>query len=382
MKQVVIILPTYNEKDNIGQLIDQIESVIKKLKKFKFKLLVVDDNSPDGTEQIVRRYQKKYSHISMITGKKEGLGKALIRGMDHAIKKLKADILIQMDADLSHNPQKIPLMLQQINRGYDIVIGARYIPGGSIPKNWGLHRKILSISGNTLVRLVLMNFSIHDWTSGYRAIKSWIFPKIKAEIKDFTGYTFQVAFLNKASTKEAKITEIPIHFVDRRYGKSKIGPEYVKNLIAYLAKETIKNPPRFIKFLLVGSIGFLVQFLSFRLFRSFSLRPSIATALSAEIAIISNFTWNNLWTFAERKITQINLLISKFVQFNLTSLGSILIQAGVSEAGSRLFGIKPLFSPMNFTINSDDLYLVVGVIIGLIWNYTMYSLVIWKKSKK
>lgn len=381
MKTAVVILPTYNERENIGRLIDQIQIEFKRIKNYSMKILVVDDNSPDGTQRVVKESIKKYKNISLLTGEKKGLGKAYLRGMSYAIDKLKANVVLEMDADFSHNPKRIPVLLKKLDSGFDIVIGARYIKGGSIPDNWGIHRKILSRVGNTLVRSILMRFDIHDWTSGFRAIRSQVFTQVKKDIEDFTGYTFQVAFLHKALLRKKNIGEVPINFTDRRYGKSKIGGEYIKNLLLYLARQTIKNPPRLLRFVIVGGFGFIVQFISFRIFRAADMRPSIATAISAELAIISNFIWNNLWTFSERKITRIGKLVYKFVEFNATSLGSLLIQAGVSEVGTRVFGIVQVISILGFKLFSDDIYLMTGILIGMVWNYTMYNLVIWKKKK-
>ncbi len=380
MKTAVVILPTYNEADNIGRLIDQIETEFAKIPNYSMRILVVDDNSPDGTQTLVRQASRHYKNISLLTGKKEGLGRAYIRGMDYAVQKLHADVMFEMDADFQHDPKQIPEFLTKLDKGYDVVVGARYIKGGSVPKNWGLHRKILSRVGNLLVRSVLMHFNHHEWTNGFRAIRSDTFIQIRDKLLGYTGYTFQVAFLHQAFLINKKIGEIPNKFADRRYGKSKIGSEYVKNLLIYLVSQTMVNPPRFLKFLIVGGVGFVVQFISFRIFRNLGIRPSFATALSAEIAIGSNFILNNLWTFAERQITTLKNIIFKFLQFNFTSMGSLLIQAGISEAGTRLFGIKLLTQISQFNLFSDDIYLMVGILIGLIWNYTMYNLVIWRKK--
>ena len=346
------------------------------IKSYVMRILVVDDNSPDGTQDIVKTLMRRWDNIDMITGPKEGLGKAYIRGMDYAINHLHADIIYEMDADFQHHPKQIPQFLKKLEQGYDIVVGARYIPGGSVPKNWGLHRKIFSRVGNLLVRLVLMRFNHHEWTNGYRIICAPTYLQVRSQLLEYTGYTFQVAFLHQAFLLGKKIGEIPNRFDERRYGRSKIGSEYVKNLLLYLTKQTIINPPRILRFVIVGGVGFVVQFIVFRLLRSLDLRPSLATIFSAEIAIISNFIWSNLWTFAERKVTTVSQFISKFFQFNLTSIGSILIQAGISEAGTRVFGIKHLA----LNINTDDVYLIVGILIGMIWNYTMYSRVIWRKK--
>jgi dolichol-phosphate mannosyltransferase len=375
MKRAVVILPTYNERENIGLLIKALQQEFKTIANYSMSILVVDDNSPDGTQTVVRQMQQQYKNIYLLTGPKQGLGRAYLRGMDYAITKLKAGVMFEMDADFQHNPKQVSQFLTKLDEGYDIVVGARYIQGGSVPKNWGLHRKIFSRMGNLLVRASLMRFGQHEWTNGFRAIRSQAYVQVRDKLLAYTGYTFQVAFLHQAFLLGKKIGEIPNKFDERRWGRSKIGAEYVKNLLIYLGKQTLINPPQFFKFLAVGGIGFIVQFVTFRIFRGWDWRPSVATTVSAEIAIGSNFLWNNLWTFADQKISAVKQILIKFPQFNLTSLGSIVIQAIISEIGTRTFGIQHLA----FSINSDDVYLMIGILIGLIWNYTMYKLVIWKK---
>src|SRR3989344_6677638 len=150
--KLVVILPTYNEGENIITLLDALHEVLVGRNDYTISYLVVDDNSPDGTKELVTEYQKKHKDVFLVTGKKEGLGKAMVRGMTYAVTHLKADYLLQMDADLSHDPMVIPQFFRAIGSGADFVIGSRYIPGGSIPENWGIHRKIFSIVGNAIVR--------------------------------------------------------------------------------------------------------------------------------------------------------------------------------------------------------------------------------------
>lgn len=361
----VIILPTYNERENIGVILQKLHEVARQIPGYRFSFLVVDDTSPDGTASVVRQIQKTYKDITLVTGKKEGLGKALLRGLTYAIDKLKADILIQMDADLSHDPSVLPKFLDAIDRGADFVVGSRYIPGGSIPDNWGLHRKIYSVVGNALVRFGLGRLSVHDWTGGYRALRKSYFESVKDELRIYSGYVFQIAFLHKAMKHGARIAEVPIHFTDRRFGHSKIAPsEYIRNVLIYIAKERMNSP--FGKFLVVGTVGFIINTLILELFVRFGYHPGFGSAVGAELAIVSNFFFNNHWTFRHRKIGR-NQTGAKFLQFNGTSLGALLIQTGTVVVGTFFFGTGTYRASY-----------VLGVGLGLIWNYTMYSKIIWK----
>lgn len=384
-EKVVIIIPTYNERGNIDRLIPVLVTEIFPTipKRFEMHILVVDDSSPDGTADEVRVLERKHKNVHLFLNKrKAGLGGAYRKGMQHALEKLKADIVFQFDADFSHDPKLIAPMLQKTQEGYDVVLGSRYIAGGSIPENWGLHRKFLSVVGNLIIRIVITHFSIHDWTTGYRAIRSRVVEEVLPKLSGdrFTGYTFQIGFLHKTVRAGFKVAEVPLKFVDRTLGKSKLGAEYIKNTLRYIIKVRLSEifHSRIFKFLVVGGIGFLVNFVGFRILRTFNVWPSIAGALAAELAIFSNFTLNNLWTFKDKKLTGLLLRVRKFVEFNITSLGSLVIQTIVIEVGTRILGIQSLLTVASFSLNSDDVYLMIGVLLGMIWNYTMYTRVIWK----
>lgn len=370
---VVVIVPTYNEKDNIERLIKQIFKVSRSIKNHQISVLVVDDNSPDGTAQIVTNLQKKYKRLYLITGEKEGLGKAYLRGMDYASKKLNAEVMFEHDADFSHDPNEIPNFLKKIDAGYDLVIGSRYIPGGSIPANWGVHRIIFSVVGNWLVRTALLHFNHHDWTTGYRAIRTPLYKKIRKELDDFKGYTFQVSFLHKAFLNNARVAETPIHFKDRVHGESKIGSEYIINLLKYLIETNIKNPPRQLRFVIVGTTGFLVQTTIFTIvWKIIGIEPSLATIVGAEFAIMSNFILNNFWTFSDRKLDRkISVLIPKFISFNVLSFGSPIIQ---------WITVKTTNTYISTTDLATWIAYITGIFIGLVVNYLVYSKIIWRKK--
>jgi dolichol-phosphate mannosyltransferase len=231
---ITVIIPTYNEKKNIGRVIKKVLD----LKVNNLQILVVDDSSPDGTSTVVEKLMKKYTKLHIIINKeKKGLGKAYLVGMDYAVKKLNSDILVEMDADLSHNPNILPKMLSFIPK-YDMVLGSRYIKGGSIPKDWAIYRKFISYFGNFIFRLCL-SMKIKDWTTGYRVIKSEVYKKIKPEIDKeiFYGYTFQAGFLYKSLEHGFKIREYPLNFKDRVKGKSKIQSlKYIVKNIQFIIK--------------------------------------------------------------------------------------------------------------------------------------------------
>jgi dolichol-phosphate mannosyltransferase len=369
--KAVLLLPTYNERENIITLLDRLRQAVTH-SGFEVAYLVIDDSSPDGTARVVREYAVKHDHVILLTGKKGGLGKALLRGMEYAVGKLDADVILQMDADLSHDPGDAPKFLKAISEGADFAVGSRYIPGGSIPGNWGLHRKIFSIVANAIVRMGLGYPRVHDWTGGYRAYRKRFVDQNKEAVRRYSGYVFQIAFLHGAVKAGAKIVEIPIHFSDRRFGRSKIVPsKYIMNVFEYIFRArlmSLKNGP-FKKFAVVGTIGFVINTLALEFFVAHGVHPGLASAVGAELAIISNFILNNRWTFRERRVTGIKKFF-KFLQFNVTSIGAIIIQSGTVITGSLIFGI-----------GFYRFYYLLGVGLGLIWNYWMYSNVIWKKSQ-
>lgn len=368
--KLVIIIPTYNERDNIITLLDALRRVIAGVSGYDVSYLVVDDNSPDGTKELVRAYGHKHSDIFLLAGKKEGLGKALLRGVGFAVDDMGADIILQMDADLSHDPAAVPRFLKALESGADFVVGSRYIPGGSIPDNWGIHRKVQSIVGNAIVRFGLGLSQVHDWTGGFRAYKKVHFERVRHELGKYRGYVFQIAFLHKAMLGGAQVAEVPIHFTDRRFGRSKIIPsEYIRNVLVYVFLSQRQSPRarKIVKFLIVGAWGFIINTAMLELLVWLGFHPAFGSAIGAEGAIVSNFMLNNHWTFRDRKIEKSRRFL-KFLQFNGTSLGAIVLQAGIVYAGTNVNGVE-----------SYRMFYILGVLTSLSWNYIMYSRVIWKR---
>lgn len=233
MSKIVIAMPTYNEAKNIGRMIDTlVGKVFPKIKNHQMMLLVVDDSSPDGTGEIVKKKQAKYKNLYLLTGNKEGLGAAYTRGFHYAIDKLKADAVMEMDADFQHNPNDVPRFVAEFDNGYDYVIGSRLIAGGSIPANWRFKRKFLSIGGSLFARATLWVWEVHDFTTGFRLarVKGFL-DQINFEKVFSKSYAYKIRLLYEMKRMGAKIKEIPIKFIEREKGWSKMeGQDFFESL--------------------------------------------------------------------------------------------------------------------------------------------------------
>ena len=409
-KKAVIIIPTYNERDNVKMIVPRIFAAVSGVNNYDVHVLVVDDTSPDKTYETVRTLMKKYPRLHLLLNpEKAGLGGAYLKGMQEAFGPLKADYVFEFDADGSHDPERLPAFLAKLDEGYDFVIGGRYKDGGSIDPNWPLIRKFYSVVGNLVIMLVLTDFRIRDWTSGYRAISRQVYEAVIPEMSSerFSGYTWQIGFLHKAVRRGFRVCEVPIQFVDRKIGQSKLGSEYIKNTLLYIFKARFDEiiGSRVFKFVITGGVGTLVQLASFALLRAtvFSGESwlQVANFISIELAIISNFIINGLWTFGDRRLDKKQLL-PKFLQFNLGSAGSVVIQLLIMQLFVSLWGQGALWAwehcgdcqlpsgvmtnsicrqcTMIFTLSKENLYQLVGIFLGLFINYFIYNKIIWKKQ--
>lgn len=395
--RIVIIIPTYNEVENIGQMLDVlIKKVLPQIRTHQMRILVVDDNSPDGTAKVVRKkmtiYNRQEKVIYLLTGPKKGIGDAYARGMKYAMHKLGADAIIEMDADFQHNPYDIPRLIAEFDKGADFVIGSRYVKGGSIPKEWNFYRRFLSWAGNIFARIVLL-LRIHDVTSGFKLTRVHGFlDKIDLDNLISYDYAYKIQILYELiKDRLARAKEIPVNFHFRERGSSKLETKDIRESLKVVIILFFRS--RFFKFGIVGFIGFLINavslelfsnagftqrladlflFLSDKRFLMIATQPSAwAASLAAELAILSNFTLNNFWTFAKEKITQPKKIVKRFLEFNLTSGGAILIQFVVIGSAVTLFGD---------TSAVRQIALVFSVVFLIVpYNYTMYNVFIWRR---
>lgn len=217
MSDSIIIIPTYKEKDNVERMVRKIISLNK-----EFDVLFVDDSSPDGTADIIRSLQEEFQgriHLEERKGKL-GLGTAYIHGFKWAIDK-GYDFIFEMDCDFSHNPDDLEKLYDACSKeGADLSIGSRYVRGGKV-SNWPLKRILMSYFASVYVRMILW-ISIKDTTAGFKCYRREVLEKIHLDGVTFKGYAFQICMKYAAKRHGFKITEVPITFVDREFGESKM----------------------------------------------------------------------------------------------------------------------------------------------------------------
>lgn len=236
MSDTLVIIPTYNEKENIQAIIEAVFS-----QKKKFHILVVDDNSPDGTAEIVERLITKYSDALFIekrTGK-NGLGTAYIHGFKWAIQK-KYDYIIEMDADFSHNPKDLVRLYKACEKeGADVSIGSRYSQGVNVV-NWPMKRVLLSYFASKYVRFIT-RIPVHDTTAGFVCYKRSVLETIKLNKIRFVGYAFQIEMKFKAWKHNFKIKEVSVIFTDRTEGTSKMSDGIIYEALFGVLKMRFKG---------------------------------------------------------------------------------------------------------------------------------------------
>lgn len=388
LQTAVIVIPTYNEAENIGKMIEYLnEKTFPKIEKgsagWRMHILVVDGNSPDGTGKVVEKLSQKYKNTHLLTEtSKDGIGAAYLKGFRYAIDKLNADFVFEFDADFQHPPETIPVMLKAMDEGYDYVIGSRKIKGGSNPKGWGFKRVFFSEVGGFVARFMMFFpfknfFRVTDPTTGLKVtrVKGFI-DKINLDWKDghlltkSFGYKLQLLF--ETLKMGAKFKEIPLQFHVRDAGESKIEAKTAKDIfrVAFLLRWYDDFTQKFLKFGTVGFIGYLINAIFLEIFYKISPWSWLAWFLAVEMAIISNFILNNIWTFKSQTIKG-DKIFKKFFDFNFTSGGAIIIQTIAGSLGTFIFGDQSRQILLPFII----LFLVMP------YNWFMYNNVIWKKKK-
>jgi dolichol-phosphate mannosyltransferase len=231
----LIILPTYNERDNLPPLVAKI------LTQGEFDILVVDDNSPDGTGELAEQLATEYPGRVQVLHreKKEGLGRAYVAGFDWGLAR-GYDVLFEMDADFSHDPAHLPQFIREIEAGADVVLGSRNIKGGGT-RNWSLVREIISKGGSFYARTIL-GVPYRDLTSGFKAFRRQVLEALDLHSIGSNGYSFQIEVTYRAHQMGFRNRETPIMFVDRQVGVSKMSSRIVLEAMAVVWKIRLSKP--------------------------------------------------------------------------------------------------------------------------------------------
>ena len=217
---VCFVIPTYDEAANITSLLRRVTTLYPAP---NVAFLIVDDHSPDGTAGLVREFAAGDGRVHLLEGERRGIGDAYVRGMRHALDRLGADVVVQMDADFSHDPADAGRLLAGIAAGADVVIGSRYVAGGTIDEGWPLARRWLSRWGNRLARWVAGLRGVHDCTAGFKALRAGALRAAQVEAIRVQGHAFQVELLHRLLGAGARVVEEPIRFRDREHGQTKLG---------------------------------------------------------------------------------------------------------------------------------------------------------------
>jgi dolichol-phosphate mannosyltransferase len=357
---IVIILPTYNERENIASVIHSLQSEFPAIP-HRMNILVVDDSSPDGTADVVKDESRRYPNVFLLSGQKQGLGAAYIRGMKYAMDELRAEAVMEMDADFSHKPEDVPRLIARLDAGADFVIGSRYVVGGKIPKGWGVKRRMISKWGNLFARYVAGLYGVRDCTAGFRAIRTTLLRKINLDALGVRGYAFQLALLHQAVLNGAQVREVPVEFVDRVKGVTKLRMSDIIEFMLNSWRIRFESSRTFFKFAAVGVSGLFVNLASFTLFLGAGLNKFLASPLAIEISIITNFLLNNAWTFASRETRA--SFPRKLVKFNIVSLVAL-------AASYSTFLLLSVLFPQG----TPQVHQAIGVIPGTVVNYVFNSL--------
>ncbi len=227
--RLLMVIPTYNEVANLEGVVARLHATVPDA-----DVLVVDDGSPDGTGELADRLAATDPRIQVLHRRlKEGLGAAYIAGFRLALEQ-GYDVIGEMDADGSHQPEQLPRLLAELDRGADLVIGSRWIPGGSV-LNWPWHRRALSVGGNLYTRL-LLGMQVRDATAGFRLFRASMLRRIDLDSVQSVGYVFQVDLAYRTIRAGGRVVEVPIDFVERVRGESKMTVDVARESLVRITR--------------------------------------------------------------------------------------------------------------------------------------------------
>lgn len=373
MAKVVMIIPTYNEADCIESTLTELQRVFDHIPQHDMHILIFDSSSTDDTQPIIKRLAQKWPNLHMATEpEKSGLGSAYIKAMHIAMQQMQADIVFEFDADGSHQPKFLPGMLKVLDEGADVVVGSRYVEGGSADTEWPWYRRLISQAGNLVAR-TLLTPRYKDMTSGFRGTKVPALKKVDIDKLLSKNYAYKIHLFWALHKTGAKIAEFPIEFIDRQQGYSKFPKNNATESLKVVFLLRLYEMRRYLAMCAIGLVGMVIQLIVFNAMRHV-WQPEYANILGIEFAILSNFLLNNRISFHDRRLKRSHPLRSWFKKlflFNVYSLGAMAIQTLVLTAGVDLFG---------YGLWEENVFVLIGILLGSLYNYFMYSKLVWKKQ--
>jgi len=354
---ISIIIPTYNERDNILPLVERLS---KTLSGHDFEILLVDDSSKDGTIDTAAALAEKYPVKVLVRSNERGLATAVLHGLQYA----KGDIIGVMDADLQHPPEVNAALLKAIEDGADMAVASRYVKGGGCP-NWGLTRRIISKGALSLAHIFLpTSRNVKDPMSGFFMFKR---EKIEGAVFKPIGYKILLEML--VMGKFEKVVEVPFIFEDRSTGRSKMKArqqiDYLRHIFNLMRRKG--ELMRLLKFIGVGLSGVLVnEGILWSLTEFGGLRYYFSSIIAIEASIISNFILNDRFTFSDRHTKNSGSFSKRLFKFNVTCAAGAAIQYG-------LLILLTEFAGLNYLVSN-----LIGILVAFVWNYVMSLIWTWK----
>lgn len=353
--KVSVIVPTYNERDNLPELIKRLDEA---LKKYDYEVIVVDDNSPDETWKVAQELPKRYPIIP-IKREEKGLSTAVIRGIQES----NGGILVVIDADLQHPPEKVPELIAAIKKGADIAVGSRFVEGGGVGE-WSRMRLFVSKGAKFLAGTLFRDIrEIKDVESGFFAFKKDILENVQLKP---VGYKILLEILVMANYQ--KVTEVPFVFENRRRGESKLGFKNISNYLHHLLSLAwrTKELHRFIKFCIIGGIGAIINIAILYILTESGVYYLISGAIAVESGLLSNFIFNKSWTFKDRQVKGAKAIIKALCRDHLVRSGGIFLNLSILWFLTSIVGVYYLLSQ------------IIGIGVAMMWNFVGNKWFTWE----
>lgn len=355
-----IIVPTYNEKENIPELFKRINSAIKP--DSEYEIIVVDDDSPDETWRIASEYSDQYPVTVMRRKEEKGLATAVIRGIEEA----SYEIVVVMDADFQHPPEKIPELVSRVEEGADISIGSRYVEGGSLG-DFGFFRKMISRGADFIAKTIFRDIrDVSDIQTGFFTLRKKILDGVEL---DPTGYKILLEILVQGEYN--RVEEVGYEFEKRKEGESKLGVGTVFSYLRHLIGLSFRSGEffRFLKFCIVGGSGTVMNLGILYLLTTSGFYYLYSGALAIEAGLLTNFFINNVWTFGDVEVSGVKNLGKALFRDHIVRSGGIVINMVILWILTDYVGLYYMLSQ------------ILGIAIATIWNYGGNKWLTWRQEE-